>query len=64
MQRCRKVTSLPLAVGFGIKTAEQLKSLKGIADIAIIGTACLEVWEQQGPVKYGNYLQGLREAAN
>ena len=64
MQRCRKVTSLPLAVGFGIKTAEQLRSLKGIADIAIIGTACLEVWEQQGAASYGKYLQGLREAAN
>ncbi len=64
MQRCRKVTDLPLAVGFGIKTADQLKSLRGIADITIIGTACLEVWEQQGTLNYGKYLQGLRKAAD
>lgn len=64
MQRCRSVTDLPLAVGFGIKTADQLNSLRGTADIAIIGTACLEVWEQQGAVNYGKYLQGLRKAAD
>lgn len=64
MKRCRAATDLPLAVGFGIKTADQLKSLRGIADIAIIGTACLEVWEQQGPAKYTKYLQDLRKAAD
>jgi tryptophan synthase alpha chain len=64
MQRCRAVTELPLAVGFGIKTAVQLKSLRGVADIAIIGTACLEVWEQQGAASYSKYLQGLRKAAD
>jgi len=64
MQRCRAVTDLPLAVGFGLKTAEQLKSLRGTADIGIIGTACLEVWEQQGPAKYARYLEEMRKAAD
>jgi tryptophan synthase alpha chain len=59
MQRCRAVTKLPLALGFGIKTAEQVSALKGIADIAIIGTACLEVWEQQGKENYQKFLDGL-----
>lgn len=59
IQRCRKATDLPLALGFGIKTAEQVTSLKGIADVAIIGTACLDVWEQQGKEKYKEFLKGL-----
>jgi tryptophan synthase alpha chain len=63
LQRCRSVTELPLAVGFGIKTADQVAELKDIADIAIIGTACLQVWEEQGQERYQNFLQELRAAA-
>jgi len=59
MQRCRSVTQLPLALGFGIKTVEQVSELHGIADIAIIGTACLEVWEQEGKEAYQKYLNDL-----
>lgn len=64
MQHCRATTDLPLAIGFGIKTANQLKSIRGTADIAIIGTAGLEVWEQQGAIKYLKYLRDLRKAAD
>jgi tryptophan synthase alpha chain len=38
----------PLAVGFGISTGEHLRSLKGSADIAVVGSALLNVFEQQG----------------
>jgi tryptophan synthase alpha chain len=64
MQRCRTATRLPLALGFGIKTAAQVRNIKGVADIAIIGTACLEAWEQRGVEGYGKYLQELRQAAS
>lgn len=63
MQRCRAVSNLPLAVGFGIKTPDQLTLLKGQADIAIIGTGCLEVWEQQGSAAFETYLKQLISAA-
>jgi tryptophan synthase alpha chain len=59
IERCRKATDLPLALGFGIKTAEQVISLKGKADIAIIGTACLEVWEKKGKENYRYFLKDL-----
>ena len=62
MQRCRKVTDLPLALGFGIKKPEHVKQLKGVADIAIVGTACLEVWEQGNEKKYRKFLQDLHKA--
>ena len=63
LKRCRSLTDLPLAVGFGIKTAEQIANLKNSADIAIIGTACLQVWEEQGADGYQEYLEELRKAA-
>ena len=62
MQRCRHVIKLPLALGFGIKNAEHIRELRGVADIAIIGTACLEAWESGGRAGYLEFLQGLYEA--
>lgn len=43
-------TQLPLAVGFGIRHAEQVSELTGIADIAIVGSALLEAYNQGGIV--------------
>jgi len=63
MQRCRSVIKLPLALGFGIKTPEHVRQLQGLADIAIVGTACLEAWENSGREGYLTFLRSLREAA-
>lgn len=63
IQRCRAVTELPIALGFGIKAKEDIQLLKTYVDIAIIGTACLEVWEQHGADAYSNYLCELSNAA-
>ena len=62
LQRCRKATDLPLALGFGIKKPEHVSRLKGLADIAIVGTACLEVWEQRDEDRYRTFLQELHQA--
>lgn len=62
MQRCRQVINLPLALGFGIKDADHVRLLRGVADIAIIGTACLEAWERGGRAGYLDFLQGLYAA--
>ena len=45
LQRCRQYTDLPLAVGFGISSPEDIKFIGDHADIAIIGTAALKAWE-------------------
>ena len=63
IQRCRAVTDLPLALGFGIKSPEDIQVLKGHVDIAIIGTACLEVWMEQGESGYKDFLGTLISAA-
>ena len=42
----RKVTTLPLAVGFGISTADQARSVSAIADAVVVGSAFERVIEQ------------------
>lgn len=59
LERCRKATSVPLGLGFGIRTAEDVRELRDLADIAIIGTAGLNAWEERGPDGYRQYLEGL-----
>jgi len=42
----RKVTDLPLAVGFGISSADQVRKVGAVADGVIVGTAIERVVEQ------------------
>jgi len=42
----RKVTDLPLAVGFGISSADQVRQVGAVADGVIVGTAIERVVEQ------------------
>lgn len=60
--RCRSATSLPLALGFGLRTHEDLQRVKGLVDIGIIGTALLTAWEQGGAEHYRALLQELASA--
>jgi tryptophan synthase alpha chain len=62
MARCRRVTSLPLALGFGLRTGDDLRQIQGLADIGIVGTALLAAWEEGGAVRYETLLQELRAA--
>ena len=59
LSQCRKATSLPLALGFGIKEKRDIDFLKGKADIAIIGTQTIRVMEQGGIASVKEFLQGL-----
>jgi len=60
LDRCRRATRLPLAVGFGVQTKEDIHFLKGKAEVAVIGTRTLQVMETQGIDAVGAFLQGLR----
>jgi tryptophan synthase alpha chain len=42
----RKVTSLPLAVGFGISTPEQVEAVAQLADGVVVGSAFVRTIEQ------------------
>lgn len=45
IQRCKRVTDVPLAVGFGVSEAKDIEFIGKHADIAVIGTAALRAWE-------------------
>ena len=44
--RLRKYTDLPVAVGFGISTAEQFRAVGKFADAAVVGSAIVEIIER------------------
>ncbi|HVY30154.1 MAG TPA: tryptophan synthase subunit alpha [Polyangiaceae bacterium] len=60
LARARAATSLPLAVGFGVKEKADVDFLKGKADIAVVGSETLRVLESGGIAAVGPFLQSLR----
>lgn len=59
LARCREATNLPLAVGFGISTRQDIVMLQGKADMAIIGTATIRLVDEQGPDAVGPFIASL-----
>ncbi|MGZ4818249.1 MAG: tryptophan synthase subunit alpha [Terriglobales bacterium] len=47
--RLRRFTRLPIAVGFGISTAEHVKEVAQFADAAVVGSAIVQAIEQATP---------------
>ena len=60
LRNCRKSTSLPLALGFGIKKKSDIDFLKGKADIAVIGSQTIRVMENKGIDSVGDFIHSLR----
>ncbi len=58
--RCRAATSLPLAVGFGVKDADDVRFLDGKADIAVVGTQSIRILDEQGVSAVGDFVTKLR----
>lgn len=46
LARIRKQTELPMAVGFGIRTAEQVKETGTFADAVVVGSAIIDIVRQ------------------
>jgi tryptophan synthase alpha chain len=67
VERLRRFTTLPIAVGFGISTAEHVAAVGEFADAAVIGTAIVSLIEKAepgtAPAKIAAFLQGLRQVA-
>jgi tryptophan synthase alpha chain len=60
LARARAATSLPLAVGFGVKEKSDVDFLRGKADVAVVGSETLRVLERGGVAAVGPFLSGLR----
>ena len=60
IKQCRKSTSLPLALGFGIKEKSDIDFLKSKVDIAVIGSQTIRIMEEKGVASVGNFIRSLR----
>jgi tryptophan synthase alpha chain len=62
LSRIRAVTSIPLVVGFGISQPEHVRSLRGLADGAIVASALADLIERTAPADRPKALyQRVRE---
>jgi tryptophan synthase alpha chain len=59
--RVRQVTSLPVAVGFGISTPAQAKTVGRMADGVVVGSALVDVLGREGVKAARRFLGSLRE---
>lgn len=60
--RVRAVTDLPVAVGFGISTADQARQVSRLADGVVVGSALVDRLEREGPAGAELFLRGVRTA--
>jgi tryptophan synthase alpha chain len=67
LSQCRESTSLPIALGFGIKKKQDIDFITGKADIAVIGSQTIRVMEQtirvmeqEGVASLRGFIRGLR----
>jgi len=60
--RVRRVTPLPIAVGFGISTAEQAGTVAKLADGVVVGSALVDVLGREGVAGARRFLEALRRS--
>ncbi len=60
LARCRAATTLPLAVGFGIRNKDDVAAITGKADMAVIGSETIRLVDEQGAKAVGPFISGLR----
>jgi len=60
INRCRKVTNLPLALGFGVSHKKDVDFLKGKVEIAVVGSQALRVLDDDGVEAVGEFFRQLR----
>lgn len=60
LARCRQATSLPLALGFGVRSREDIAALTGHVDIAVVGSETVRVVDHDGVEAVGAFIRGLR----
>jgi tryptophan synthase alpha chain len=65
VSRIRRWSTLPVAVGFGISTAEHVTRVAEFADAAVVGSAIVELIERStseaAPEAVARFIKGLRQ---
>jgi len=60
LNRIKNISKIPVAVGFGVSTPQEAKTVSRLADGVIVGSAIVRLIEQGKDVK--RFVKGLREA--
>ena len=60
LARCRAATSLPIALGFGVKSHDDVEFIRGKADIAVVGSETIRVLDRDGVAGVGDFIEELR----
>ena len=63
LARCRRATTLPLAVGFGIQNRADIEALIGAADMGVVGSETIKLIDQQGSAAVGPFIGQLLGAS-
>jgi tryptophan synthase alpha chain len=67
VRRLRRVTKLPIAVGFGISNAEQFAEVGTFADAVVVGSAIVETVERnrgREAAAVGEFVESLTAASS
>ena len=62
VRRVRSLTTLPLVAGFGISQPQHVKTVAGLADGVVVGSALIRVMESQGLEAMRDLAASLRAA--
>jgi tryptophan synthase alpha chain len=67
VERVRRYTSLPIALGFGVSNASHVAALAEFADAAVVGSAIVGLIEKstpaEAPAAVARFIEGLRPVA-
>ena len=64
LARTRRLTSLPLALGFGISTEAQVREAAGLADAVVVGSALVQRFHDAGSAGRGAVVQWAARLAD
>ena len=57
--RCREATDLPIALGFGVASNEDVRFIRGKADIAVVGSETIRVIDRDGVDSVKPFIEEL-----
>ena len=60
IKKVQQIIHLPLAAGFGLSKAAQIKQLKGKVDIAVIGSKIIDLMKDKGVLGVNEFLTQLK----
>jgi tryptophan synthase alpha chain len=62
VQRLRELTDVPVALGFGLSSPEQVAEAAAVADAVVVGSALVRFLEEQPDGDVGAQVQWLTSA--